>query len=214
MKVLLFGASGHIGSGIARELLSRGHVVTGVTRKGTEDTDIPAGLTRVTGDATSALTVAELAEGHDAVASAVGPRAGVDNDEEILVGATHALIEGLRKTDVRRLVVLGGGGSLEVSPGVRLVDTPNFPAMWKANALAQIASLDLYREVHDLDWTYISPAALIEPGERTGAYRVGGDRFMVDGEGHSRISIEDYAVAFVDELEKGEAVRRRINVAY
>jgi putative NADH-flavin reductase len=214
MKVLLFGASGHIGSGIANELVSRGHVVTGVTRAGKPAGDAPEGVTFRTGDVTSAHTVAELADGYDAVASAVGPKAGVDNDEEILVGATRALIEGLRKTGVRRLVVVGGGGSLEVAPGVRLIDTPNFPEMWRANALAQIEALALYREVDDLDWTFISPAALIEPGERTGTFRVGGDQLLLDSEGKSRISIEDYAVAFVDELEKGDSVGQRITVGY
>ncbi|MFG3496012.1 NAD(P)-dependent oxidoreductase [Streptomyces sp. NPDC047928] len=214
MKVLLFGASGNIGSAIADELLSRGHTVTGVTRTGELRGGDREGLTVAAGDVTDAATVAELAPGHDAVASAVGPRLGVDDDRKILVGATQALIEGLRRGDVTRLVVLGGAGSLEVSPGVRVIDNPNFPAMWKANALAQSEALGLYREVDDLDWTFISPAALIEPGERTGTYRRGGDQLLVDADGKSRITIPDYAVAFVDELERGEAVKQRITVAY
>lgn len=213
MRVLVFGATGNIGRCIVAELLSRSHEVTGVSRKAAGSAATP-GLTMKTGDVTDPGTVIDLVPGHQAVASAVGPTLGVDNDEEILLGATRSLIAGLRKTDVRRLVVLGGAGSLETAPGQRVVDNPHFPEMWKANALAQGAALELYREVDDLDWTFVSPAAMIEPGERTGKYRVGGDQLMVDAEGHSRISIEDYAAAFVDELESGSAIRRRISVAY
>ncbi len=124
------------------------------------------------------------------------------------------MITALRRANVRRLVILGGAGGLEISPGVRVVDAPDFPAMWKANALAQIKALALYREVEDLDWTVVSPAAIIEPGERTGNFQIGGDQLLVDAEGRSRISIADYAIAFVNELERGEAIRRRITVAY
>jgi putative NADH-flavin reductase len=213
MKVLMFGATGHIGSCIVAELLARGHEVTGLTRKGA-DGAATQGLMMKTGNVTDPATVIELAPGHDAVVSAVGPTLGVDNDEEILVGATRSLIAGLRKTDVRRLVVVGGAGSLETAPGQRLIDSPHFPEIWKANARAQSTALELYREVDDLDWTFVSPAAMIEPGERTGNYRVGGDQLMTDADGHCRISIEDYAAAFVDELETGSAIRRRISVAY
>ncbi|WP_367138565.1 NAD(P)-dependent oxidoreductase [Saccharothrix sp. HUAS TT1] len=212
MKIALFGASGHIGSAIADELLSRGHEVTAVTRSGSGDAR--PGLTVKSGDITDPETVIALVEGHDAVASAVGPKVGVENDEEILLGAARSLVEALPKTDVRRVVVLGGAGSLKTPSGERVVDNPHFPAMWKANALAQIAVLDLFRTVDDLDWTFISPAAHIEPGERTGEYRVGGDDLLVDENGDSNISIPDYAVAFVDELEKGNAIKRRIGVAY
>lgn len=213
MRVLVFGATGNIGRRIVAELLSRGHEVTGVSRKGAGGAPTP-GLTMEAGDVTDPGTVIDLVASHQAVASAVGPTLGVDNDEEILLGATRSLITALRKTDVRRLVVLGGAGSLETAPGQRVIDNPHFPEMWKANALAQSAALELYSQVDDLDWTFISPAAMIEPGERTGKYRVGGDQLMVDADGHSRISIEDYAAAFVDELENGSAIRRRISVAY
>ncbi|MFD9304226.1 NAD(P)-dependent oxidoreductase [Streptomyces sp. NPDC060048] len=215
MNILLFGASGHIGSAIAGELLSRGHSVTGVTRTGEIAGNSHDGLNVVAGDATSADTVAELsARGYDAVASAVGPKLGVDDDHKIIVGAANALIEGLTRSGVRRVVVLGGAGSLEVAPGVKVIDNPNFPAVWKQNALAQSEALGLYRKADALDWTFISPAAQIEPGERTGSYRVGGDQLVVDAEGQSRISIADYAVAFADVLERGDAIQSRITVAY
>jgi len=213
MKVLLFGASGHIGAVIAQELLSRGHQVTAVSRTGSAPVEDP-GLTARSGDASDPGVVASLAEGHDAVASAVGPRLGQEDDREVIIGATRGLIDGLRKTSVRRLVALGGAGSLKVGPDTILVESPTFPAMWRPNALAQNEALGLYREVDDLDWTFVSPAAQIEPGERTGTFRVGGDELMQDAEGHSKVSIPDFAVAFVDELESGSAIRRRISVAY
>lgn len=216
MKVLLFGASGNIGRAIAQELLSRGHRVTGVTRRGVVELDGGAheGLTVVSGDATDPAVVASLAPGHDAVASAVGPAVGRENDREIIVGATRALIEGLRKAGVTRLVTIGGAGSLEVAPGKRVLDSPDFPAMWRANAEAQTEALGLYREVEDLEWTFVSPAAHIGDGPRTGTFRVGGDQLLKDEQGNSDITYADYAVAFVDELERGNAIRRRISVAY
>lgn len=214
VKVLLFGASGNIGRAIAQELLSRGHEVTGVTRRGVVDGLAHEHLTTVSGDATDPAVVASLADGHDAVASAVGPAVGRENDRDTIVGAARALIEGLRKAGVARLVTIGGAGSLEVAPGKRVVDSPNFPEMWRANAEAQIEALGLFREVEDLKWTYISPAAHIGEGPRTGAFRVGGDQLLRDAEGNSDISYADYAVAFVDELERGTAIRRRISVAY
>jgi putative NADH-flavin reductase len=217
MKVLLFGATGHIGSAVTTELIARGHQVTGVTRSGVSRTGAAGadpGFPLVAGDVSDAARVTELSVGHDLVASAVGPRIGVDDDRKILIGATNGLIEGLRKSAVKRLVVLGGAGSLETAPGVRVIDSPHFPDMWKANALAQIEALGIYREVDDLDWTFISPAQFIEPGERTGTYRLGGEQLLVDAEGKSKISIPDYAVAFVDEIENGTSTRTRISVAY
>lgn len=212
MKVLLFGATGNIGRAIAAELAARGHRVTGVTRSAAA----PAGsaVPLVAGDVADAEQVAVLARGHDVVASAVGPRIGADDDRTVIVGAAEGLVAGLRKAGVRRLVVLGGAGSLRTADGTRVVDDPHFPDLWKANALAQIEALDLYREADDLDWTYISPAKLIEPGERTGVYRISGDDLLVDAAGQTRISIPDYAVAFVDQLEGGQALRTRVSVAY
>jgi putative NADH-flavin reductase len=214
MKVAIFGATGNIGSAVTDELLRRGHVVTAVTRSGGAD-KLPAGVANaVKGDVREADTVAEVVQGHDAVVSTVGPTIGVDNDREIIVGATHGLIEGLRKADVKRLVVLGGAGTLRIAPDTIVLDSPHFPDMWKDNAFAQKEALEIYRGVEDLDWTFVSPAMHIEPGERTGTFRVGGDDVLFDDKGESNISIADYAIAFVDELEAGNAIRRRITVAY
>ena len=214
MRIALFGAGGKIGRVIADELLLRSHQVTGVTRGGNVADSAELAMTVKAADVTNPDVVADLIKDHDAVASAVGPRLGVDDDEAILVGTARSLITAMRKAKLRRLIVLGGAGGLEVFPGARVVDQPDFPPMWKKNALAQINALELYRKVDDLDWTVVSPAAAIEPGERTGMYRLGDDQLLVGADGKSRISIADYAIAFVDELERGNAIRRRITVAY
>ncbi|MDM4719533.1 NAD(P)H-binding protein [Micromonospora sp. WMMA1363] len=214
MKILLYGASGTIGREIAGELLARGHATTGVTRRGDLGDLAHERLTVVAGDVTDATAVADLAVSHDAVVSAVGPRIGQENDRDTIVGAATALIDGLRKAGVTRLVTIGGAGSLRTASGRRVLDDPDFPALWKANAEAQAEALGVYRAATDLEWTYVSPAAVIRPGERTGAFRIGGDDLVTDSGGKSEISYADYAVALVDELERNSAVRRRITVAY
>ena len=215
MKIVVFGASGAIGRSITAELLARGHTVIAATRSGAPIEGLVVQV--VTGDASDPGSVARLAAGKDAVVAATGPRRGAEGEdpEDSLLGAALGLAEGLRRAAVRRLVVVGGAGSLEVAPGQRLLDTPGFPPAWKPTALAHARTLEeVYREIDDLDWTYVSPAGVIGPGERTGEFRIGGDQLLVDDDGHSRISIPDYAIAFADELEDGEAFRRRITVAY
>jgi uncharacterized protein len=213
-KVLLFGAGGNVGRAVTEELLNRGHQVTAASRTGRGVHPAHPLLTVVAGDARDPNSVAELAPGHDAVASTVGPRLGVEDDREVIVGATRGLIDGLRKAGVDRLVVLGGAGSLRTPDGSALVDSPHFPSMWKANATAQAEALSLYREVDDLAWTFVSPAAHLEPGDRTEVFRIGGDELLTDQDGNSCISIPDFAIAVVDQIVSGTAIRRRISVAY
>ncbi|WP_433468372.1 NAD(P)-dependent oxidoreductase [Spirillospora sp. CA-128828] len=207
MRILLIGATGMVGRRIAGEASDRGHEVTGVTRSGNEGT--------VKAEAGDSAAIAGLAEGHDAVVLTVPPPRDGSETEGPLLATTRSVLDALRRAGVRRLVVVGGAGSLEVAPGVRLVDTPEFPDLYKNEALAAAAQLGVIRaEAGNLDWTFISPAAIIEPGERTGTFRLGGDQLLSDAEGNSRISAEDYAIALVDELEKNNAVQRRITVAY
>jgi putative NADH-flavin reductase len=213
MKVLLFGAGGHIGQAIAAELLGRGHTVTGVTRSGKSDL-AAQGLSTVAGDATDPAEVAALAPGHDAIVTAVGPSHSGSDDPKLVVRAAEGLVDGARRSGIRRLVVVGGAGSLEAAPGVLVLDTPDFPEAWKPVAAAHRDALEFYRGVDDLDWTFISPAAIIGPGDRTGSFRVGGDQLLVDSDGNSRISYDDYAIGLVDELERGIAIRRRITLGY
>jgi len=109
---------------------------------------------------------------------------------------------------------VGGAGSLEVAPGVRLVDAPGFPELHKAEALAQGEALAVFRGVSDLEWSFLSPAAVIAPGERTGAFRLGGDQLLADADDNSHISAEDYAIALIDEAEEPKHTGRRFTVAY
>ncbi|MFC7258815.1 NAD(P)-dependent oxidoreductase [Streptomyces lutosisoli] len=212
MKLVLFGATGMVGSRIVTEASARGHQVVAVSRSG--QSPIP-GVTATAADASDPAKVAELAAGADAVASAcVPPRDGSDPREPFLA-INRSLVEGVRQAGVRRLLVVGGAGSLEVAPGQAVVDQPGFPEAYLLEALAHRDALAYYRTVDDgLDWTYVSPAAEIAPGERTGTFRIGGDRMLTDDHGNSRISAEDYAIAFVDELEKDAHPRARMSVAY
>ena len=211
MKIALFGITGRLGSRIGKEALARGHQVTAVVR---EPGRLPLSherLSEVTGDVCDPATIASAVADHDVVISAIGPSSGAD--PKMVVEAAHALIEGVTRAGIRRLIVGGGAGSLEVAPGVQLVDTPDFPKAWLAIAIAHRDALAVYRAAA-LDWTYVSPAAFIEPGERTGRYRTGTDQLLTDEKGESRLSMEDLAVAYLDEVERPRFVRRRMTVAY
>jgi len=211
MKVVVFGGAGTLGRRITDELVRRGHVVRAVSRKRSPLPPTSAHSVVVIGDVTDPHSVASAVRGADVVVSAVGP--GPEEDVSVILDAARGLLQGLRDAHVQRLVVVGGAGSLEVTPGVRLADTPSFPQSWKPAAEAHRAALDIYREEPDLEWTVVSPAALISPGERSGHYRAGGDQLLVDAKGESRISAEDYAVAIADEVETPRHLRRRFTVA-
>ena len=208
MKIALLGAGGMIGSRIAAEALARGHEVTAVVRTPGKLAAKHARLKEVQGDALNAASIAHVVAGQDAVISAISAP-----EQEELLRATAAQIEGVRQARVPRLLVVGGAGTLEVAPGLQLVDAPDFPAAYKPPALAHRAVLAVYRNT-DLDWTYLSPAAVITPGERTGKFRLGKDQLVTDAKGESRISAEDYAVAMIDELEKPRHIRQRFTLGY
>jgi putative NADH-flavin reductase len=216
MHIALFGAGGQIARRIAREALDRGHQVTAVVRDPLTFQKYDDRLEVTQGDATDAASVARAANGADAIVNAISPRPSPSGrPASSLVEGARAVIAGAKRAGVERLVAVGGASSLEVAPGMRLFDAPGFPEVYKAEAREGIDSLDVYRnESGDLDWTYISPAAEIGPGERTGKYRTGGDRLLTDKDGRSFISYEDYAAALLDELESGRNRRRRMTVAY
>jgi putative NADH-flavin reductase len=210
LKIALFGATGMIGSRIAAEAARRGHQVTAFSRNPARVPTDVANLKAAQADVTDAASVAAAARGHDVVASAYAP----PMDDVALIGkATRALVDGTREAGIRRLVVVGGAGSLEVAPGKQLVDSEGFPAAYKAIALAHRDVLPILRG-SDLDWTFFAPAALIAPGERKGTFRTGAGSLIVDAQGNSSISAEDYAIAFVDELEQGRFVRQLATVGY
>ena len=208
MNVVLYGASGMVGSRVLQELLRRGHTVTAVTRN--PETVTASGVKAVKGDVTDAASVAATAKGADAVISAYAPPQG---REETIVDATRSLLSGLQKAEVKRAIFVGGAGSLEVAPGVQLVDVPSFPEGYKAIAIAHRNVLPLLKE-SDLDWSYLSPAAVIAPGERTGKFRLGTTKLVSDAKGESRISAEDYAIVLVDELESPKYIRQQFTAAY
>ena len=216
MRIVLFGATGNVGRRIIAEALRRGHEVVGVVRDanavGSPDPRVPL----VQGDATDAASVARAARGADAVVSAISPRPNPRGlPAPSLSDAARALIAGVKQAGVKRLVAVGGAGSLEIAPGQQLVDAQGFPDLWKPEALAHRDALDVYRaEASDLDWTFLSPAAETQAGERTGTYRTTDDRLLTDSAGKSTISFEDLAVALVDELEQPRHVGRRFGVAY
>jgi putative NADH-flavin reductase len=208
MNVSLLGASGMIGSRILQELVSRGHKVTAVVRNPQKVPVNPA-IKAVKGDLLNTSELAGLIEGTDAVISAYSPGA----DPGKIVDATRSLIAAVKQAGVKRVIMVGGAGSLLIAPNLRLVDSPDFPEGWKSIALAHADALNILRGA-DLDWTSFSPAAFIQPGERTGKFRLGSDNLVTDAKGVSRISAEDYAVALVDELEKPQHVRQRFTVGY
>ncbi|ELZ22674.1 NAD-dependent epimerase/dehydratase [Halosimplex carlsbadense 2-9-1] len=212
MRVLLLGASGRIGRRVATELLDRGHEVTAVSRSGTVEGIDHSSFVAVSGDASDADAVARLATGHDAVASALGPSDG--EDPAVLVELMDAVVEGMRRASVDRLVWTGGAGGLHVGPDTRLVETEEFPDEWEGLAQSAIEAYEDLAEVDDLEWTYLAPAALIEPGERTGEYRTAEGELVADDDGDSYISMEDFAVALVDLLESGDAVHTYLATGY
>ncbi|WP_341736036.1 NAD(P)-dependent oxidoreductase [Microcoleus sp. CAWBG640] len=216
MKLALFGANGMAGSRIVSEALMRGHDVTAIVRDASRFSISGDRLNVVVGNVLDAGSVAEIVTGHDAVISAAGPGVATANDPILardIVTAAYALIDGLSRAGINRLVVVGGAGSLEITPGVQLVDTPDFPEQYRAASLAHREALGVYKTA-DLDWTFISPAAEFEAGERTGRFRLGGDMLVVDEQGRSRISAEDFAMALIDEVESPQFIRRRMTVAY
>ena len=216
MRITVFGATGNVGRRIALEALRRGHEVTGVVRDPAAVQAPDPRVQLVRGDATSAESVASVVKGSDAVVSAISPR---PNQRGLpapkLVDNARALIAGLRSAGVKRVLYVGGASSLEVAPGKQLLDQPDFPDAYKAEAIEGRDALRVWRsEAAGLDWTYLSPAAEIGPGERTGKYRTTADTLLVDAEGKSFITFEDYAVAVLDELEKPQHVGQRFGVAY
>lgn len=203
MKIALIGATGQVGSQILAEALLRGHQVTAIARHA-EAIDPQPGLSALALDVADGDKLAAALAGQDAVIISV-KYSQVD---------PHPLIEAARRAGVRRVLVVGGAGSLQVAPGLDLVDAPDFPPAYKPEALAARDFLNFLRQEAVLDWSFVSPSALLQPGQRTGQFRVGADQLLVDAKGVSSISIEDLALALVDELEQPRHSRRRFTVGY
>ena len=203
MKIAVIGASGNAGSRITAELARRGHQVTAIARTPGRIA-AHANVTPAKGDLMDQAGLARLVTGHDAAISSV----------HFLASDPAKLIAAAKESKVGRYLVVGGAGSLEVAPGVRLVTTPGFPVAYKAEAEAGAAFLDLLRAEKELNWTFLSPSALFVAGERTGKFRLGTDQLLTAADGKSSISFEDFAVALADEVERPAHIRRRFTVGY
>jgi len=201
MKIAVYGATGMIGSRVVAEALERGHEVIGVTRSGGE---LPAGVEAVKGNAGDAELTARIAADADVVLSAIGPsRTGGDRREYLA-----DLANLVATLDGKRILVIGGAGSLLVGDQ-RLVDTPEFPDIYKPEALIAAEALEYFRGLgDDVNWTFISPAPVIAPGERTGVFTLGTDSPVGDS-----VSAEDFAVALIDEIEKPAHAGKRFTLA-
>ncbi len=213
MKIAIFGAAGRIGSRIVNEALNRGHQVTAAVRHPENYTVERPHLRVARTDMFNSQDVESAVFNHDAVVSAFNYKQGV-NPPSTIVEVAVPLLNGLKQAGVKRLLIVGGAGSLEIGPGKQLVDTPDFPEAYKPSALAQRDALKIYQKEKDIEWTYLSPAAEIAPGERTGRFRTGKDQLITDQNGKSFISMEDYAVAVIDELENPMHIRERFTVGY
>ncbi len=203
MKIALIGATGNVGTKIVTEALSRGHHVTGIARH-IEKLAARQGLTAKQADLADEKKMADAVRGHDAIIVSVRYQ-----HNDVLKAFTAAKAAG-----VKRVLLVGGAASLEISPGVRLVDTPGFPAEIKVEALPAAEALKRVREEKALEWTFVSPSIMLVPGARTGKFRIGTDQVLKDEKGDSRISQEDLAVAILDELEKPRHIRKRFTVGY
>ncbi len=202
MKVAVLGASGHAGSEIAKELDRRGHQVTGIARTPAK---IPTGnnIKAVAGDVNDKAALKDVLSGHDAIVSA------------LMFTSANAdlLLDLVKSAGVSRYMVVGGAGSLEIE-GQRLVDSEQFPDEYKPEATQGVKFLERLKQENDIDWTFVSPSIEFTDGPRTGQFRLGTDSPLFDADGNSHISIADFAIAFVDELEKSAHSRRRFTVGY
>jgi putative NADH-flavin reductase len=202
-RIALIGGTGNVGQRILKEALNRGHNVSVIARNPLNE--LPVAVNFIQGDVTGPTsTLADLLQGHDVLVSSVR-----------FVNASATQVTAVaREAGIKRVLVVGGAGSLELATGQRLLDLAEFPAAYLPEAAAGAKFLDELRAINDLDWSFLSPAALFEAGERTGTFRLGKDVLLTDSSGNSRISYEDYAVALLDEIEHPKHLRQRFSVAY
>ncbi len=218
MKIALIGATGFVGKAVLEELLSRGHTVTALARDPAKYAPRD-GVTPVLADVTDGPQVERAVAGHDAVISAYNPGWTAPALYDDFMAGTRGVLAGVKASGVKRLLVVGGAGSLFVAPGVRLMDTPAFKEKMPAAIVPGVEgardALLLMQDETGLDWTFVSPAASLVPGERTGKFRIGADELLMTADGQpAAISVADLAVAIVDEIETPAHIRRRFTVAY
>lgn len=214
-EIVLIGASGFVGSAILKEALGRGHKVKAIVRNPSKITTKNSNLTVEKGDVSSHELVARLCKGAEVVISAYNPGWKNPDIASETLKVYPAILEGVKKSGVKRFLVVGGAGSLFVSPGLRLMDAGIIPEAYlpSVKALAAFYLENLTSE-KTLDWVFFSPAGTIAPGERTGIFKLGKDDLIKDSEGISGISVEDYAIAMINEVEKPAHHRERFTIGY
>lgn len=213
MKLAIIGATGFVGRQVVEEALARGHQVTAIAR---HQKDLPqsTNLTVALGDIGDAEWLLARFNGQDAIISAFNPGWASENLYEKFVTGSKQILTAAEKSGVRRFLAVGGAGSLEVAPGVELLDTPAFPAEYKSGALGARALRNQLRAGSPLDWTLLSPAALLEPGKRTGQFRLGTTQLLMNGAAPAAISVQDLAVAILDEIERPQFIKAQFTAAY
>jgi putative NADH-flavin reductase len=214
MKIAIVGATGMIGSKLLEEAIDRGHVVTAVSRHATK---LPAHdrLRPVEADVNDTKALAAAFSGQDAILHAFAPpRLSVAERVEQQRAGSRSIIAAAKSAGVGRILAVGGAGTLEVAPGIMNADRPEFPASWEGGVKSTALIKGLLAAEPDLDWTFLCPSHDIFVGERTGKFRLGLDRMLVDADGKSSISTADYAIAMIDELENPKHSRKRFTVGY
>ena len=214
-EIVLIGASGFVGSAILNEALDRGHKVTAVVRHPEKITKVHKNLVVKQGDVSFSDTVTDMSKGADAVISAYNPGWQNPDIAEETTRVYRAILNGVKQAGVMRFLVVGGAASLFISPGKRFMDAGLMPESFlpAVRALAEVYLIDLMAE-KSIDWVFFSPAGMIEPGLRTGKFRLGKDDLIVNETGESKISVQDYAMAMIDELEKPAHHRERFTIGY
>lgn len=214
MKIALIGATGFTGTAVLNEALNRGYLVTAIARNPEKIILKNERLTLKAADINNVAGLAEVLKGHDAIVSAFNASWTSPNMYNDFIKGSEDIQRAVKQSGVKRLIVIGGAGSLEIGAGVQLVDTPEFPADWKTGATAARDYLNILRRETELDWTFLSPAINLNSGTRTGKFRLGKDNPVFDEQQQSEISVEDLAVALVDELEKNQFVKQRFTLGY
>ncbi len=213
MKVAIIGATGFVGPKVVNEALSRGHEVTAFSRDPSKLDVEHEHLIKQSVDVYDTDILAQLLVGFDAVISTFNAGWTNPNLYDDFLKGSRSIQEAAKKAGVKRFITVGGAGSLYIH-GQQLVDSPQFPADWKAGATAARDYLTELRNEHELDWTFVSPAINLHPGTRTGVFRLGTEEPVFNAEGKSDISAEDLAVALIDELEKGQFIKQRFTLGY
>jgi len=214
MKIALIGATGFVGSAVLNEALNRGHKVTAIARDTSKIAVKNDNLTVVIADVYDTEALVKVLTGHDAIVNTFNAGWTNPNLYDDFIKGSESIQQAVKLSGVKRLLVVGGAGSLEIAPGVQLVDTPQFPAEWKTGATAARDYLNIIKKENDLDWTFLSPAIHLHPGARTGVFRLGSDQPVFDADHKSEITVEDMAIAIINELEQNQFIKKRFTLGY